>query len=62
MINKAINRLKSVLVEQGKTNKWLAEQTQSYNFELPENYLNKTWKTLFQNRTGVMFHVISDLN
>lgn len=26
MARKAINRLKVVLVEQGKTNKWLAEQ------------------------------------
>lgn len=26
MSKKAINRLKVVLVEQGKTNKWLAEQ------------------------------------
>ena len=26
MNNKAINRLKAVLAEQGKTNKWLAEQ------------------------------------
>lgn len=26
MSNKAINRLKAVLAEQGKTNKWLAEQ------------------------------------
>ena len=26
MTRKAINRLKVVLVEQGKTNKWLAEQ------------------------------------
>jgi predicted AAA+ superfamily ATPase len=23
------------------------EQTQSYNFELPENYLNKTWETIY---------------
>ncbi|WP_299245843.1 helix-turn-helix transcriptional regulator [uncultured Aquimarina sp.] len=26
MTSKAINRLKAVLAEQGKTNKWLAEQ------------------------------------
>jgi DNA-binding XRE family transcriptional regulator len=26
MNNKAINRIKAVLAEQGKTNKWLAEQ------------------------------------
>jgi len=26
MSNKAINRLKAVLAEQGKTNKWLAEE------------------------------------
>ena len=26
MSKKAINRLKAVLAEQGKTNKWLAEQ------------------------------------
>jgi len=26
MSNKAINRLKAVLAEQGKTNKWLAEK------------------------------------
>ncbi len=24
-----------------------AEQTQFYNFELPENYLNKTWETIY---------------
>ena len=25
----------------------ISEQTQFYNFELPENYLNKSWETLY---------------
>jgi len=28
-------------------NNVIPEQTQFYNFELPENYLNKTWETLY---------------
>ena len=28
-------------------NNVMLEQTQFYNFELPENYLNKSWKTLY---------------
>ena len=28
-------------------NSVVAEQTQFYNFELPENYLNKSWETLY---------------
>ena len=28
-------------------NNVMPEQTQFYNFELPENYLNKSWKTLY---------------
>jgi len=28
-------------------NNVMPEQTQFYNFELPENYLNKTWETLY---------------
>ena len=31
------------LLENGVT----PEQTQFYNFELPENYLNKSWETLY---------------
>jgi predicted AAA+ superfamily ATPase len=28
-------------------NNVMVEQTQFYNFELPENYLNKTWEILY---------------
>jgi len=28
-------------------NNVMPEQTQFYNFELPENYLNKTWETIY---------------
>ena len=34
---------RSHLLENGVT----SEQTQFYNFELPENYLNKSWETLY---------------
>jgi predicted AAA+ superfamily ATPase len=34
---------RSRLLEKGVTK----EQTQFYNFELPENYLNKTWETIY---------------
>jgi len=34
---------RNCLLENGVT----SEQTQSYNFELPENYLNKSWETLY---------------
>jgi len=35
--------LKNHLLKNGLT----SEQTQFYNFELPENYLNKSWETLY---------------
>lgn len=49
---------KSTLLELFKNrllnNGVLAEQTQFYNFELPENYLNKSWETLYFEITSKM--------